>query len=89
MIIHNVRSWRILYYLTSVKDTATAEQLAAYLDVSPRTVKNDMKDVRILAKDSGCELISQKARGYTIVVKNETIYNSMKDLLFMNFSDGE
>lgn len=89
MIIHNVRSWRILYYLTSVKDTATAEQLAAYLDVSPRTVKNDMKDVRILARDSGCELISQKARGYTIVVKNETIYNSMKDLLFMNFSDGE
>lgn len=89
MIIHNVRSWRILYYLIYCKHTATADQLATYLDVSVRTVKNDMKDVKILAHDSGCELISQKARGYTIEVKDQTIYDSMKDLLFMNFSDGE
>ena len=89
MIIVKTRIWRILYYLLKKNALVTASELAQFVDVSTRTIKSDMKEVKELAMASGCEIVAEKANGYYAKVVNPDLYQPMKSILVMNFSENE
>lgn len=89
MIIVKTRIWRILYYLLKKNALVTASELAQFVDVSTRTIKSDMKEVKELAIASGCEIVAEKANGYYAKVVNPDLYQPMKSILVMNFSENE
>ena len=52
-------------------EAVTAEELASFTDSSVRTVKNDMKYLNEELKASeGCEIVSHKGKGYSIVISD-------------------
>lgn len=89
MIIVKARIWRILYYLLKKNDIVTASELASFVNVSIRTIKSDMVEVKELATSGGCEIITEKANGYRAKIVNEDLYLPMKSILIMNFSEAE
>ena len=71
MIIEKNRHMNELMKLFRSSDAVTAEELASFTDSSVRTVKNDMKYLSEGLKASeGCEIISHKGKGYSIVIND-------------------
>lgn len=52
------------------RGTLTAAELAAALNVSVRTVKNDIGELKMKFKNSDIEILSKPRRGYSIVIKD-------------------
>lgn len=49
----------------------TSESLAADLNVTSRTIKNDLKYMKRKLDEIGIQLISERAKGYRLVIENE------------------
>lgn len=89
MIIVKTRIWRVLYYLLKENRVVTANEMAEYVDVSVRTIKSDMPEIKELAQAGGCEIVAYKANGYQARIVDKDLYEPMKTILIMNFSDNE
>ena len=71
MIIEKNRHMNELMKLFRSSEAVTAEELASFTDSSVRTVKNDMKYLNEELKASeGCEIVSHKGKGYSIVISD-------------------
>lgn len=71
MIIEKNRHMNELMKLFRSSEAVTAEELATFTDSSVRTVKNDMKYLNEeLMTSEGCEIISHKGKGYSIVIND-------------------
>ena len=84
--MESTRLMKLLYYLTQASGSVTARELAEYTGVSERTVKNDLAQVRGMAMDSGCELFSQKGRGYWIEIRDREQFKELEEQLYYRFS---
>ncbi|WP_182187552.1 BglG family transcription antiterminator [Pectinatus frisingensis] len=68
------RQKKILAYLNGQEDYITSDQIAETLEVSSRTVKNDIKELKNISKQLGVEICSQRTRGYLLIVHDNQTY---------------
>lgn len=87
MIIEKKRLMKMFYYLIAADDVVRAIDIAHYADVSERTVKSDLEELKNFAQASGCVLHSRKGHGYWLEVLDEKIFNPVKDQLYYQFSE--
>lgn len=62
------------------KGTLTAMDLSLILNVSSRTVKNDINDLKVKLKNSGIKILSKPRKGYTIEVENQEYREKLEKL---------
>lgn len=87
MIIEKKRLMKMFYYLIAAEDVVRAIDIAQYADVSERTVKSDLDELKNFAQASGCILHSKKGHGYWLEVLDEKIFNPVKEQLYYQFSE--
>lgn len=75
-----------LYYLTQAVEEVTARELAEYTGVSERTVKSDLAEVRLLAEEAGCTLLSKKGKGYCVRIEDKELFKVMEEKLHFQYS---
>lgn len=66
-----------------------AGELAQRMELSERTVKGSMEQLRRYAWDHGCVLESIRGRGYTLRVLDEAAFNEARESLEIFFSNAE
>lgn len=86
MAVEKSRLLLMLYVLTTSKGPVRAADMAAIAGVSERTIKNDMAELRNLAKASGAEIHSQKGEGYTIKILSADLFNPVNEQLQIRFN---
>src|SRR5690625_949553 len=71
----NSRWQQIIKHLLSATDLLTSSQLAKMLQVSSRTVRNDINGLNeLLNKNSSAQIKSFRGRGYQLKVMNEKLF---------------
>lgn len=78
MELLNKREIKILHLLSNSKEMHTGQEIALLLNVSSRTVRNDIKNLNVLLPKYRAEIISQKGRGYELIIREE---NKFRELL--------
>lgn len=73
--MNNSRHDKILEILYSSSGILTSEQLCSSVDVSPRTIRNDIKQINKELKSNGAEIISEKGKGYKLVIYDKDKIN--------------
>ena len=66
------RTIGILKELLAHKEPITSEYLAKILNVTSRTIRNDMKQLDQLLKDHGATIESHRGTGYILTIQDET-----------------
>jgi len=87
MITEEKRILKLFYALSGAEDYRKANELARQLDVSERTVKNDMDRLKCYALKNGCTLEAVRGKGYLLKVCDQEAYRNVKeglDILFNN-----
>lgn len=87
MIIEKKRLLKMFYYLIAAENVVRAKDIADYAEVSERTVKNDLEDLKNFAMASGCALCSKKGQGYWIEVVDQAMFDPVKEQLYYQFSE--
>lgn len=85
-MIKSPRLQKILELLFENTEIITGEFLCNNLGVSSRTVRSDIKELNKILERNGASIVSEKARGYKLNIKNEVLFNS---LINNNKSKGE
>ena len=68
MIIEEKRILKMAYLLLEADGFLKAGDFARELNLSERTVKNDMEHLRDFLKDCGCSLDSVRGKGYLLKI---------------------
>ncbi|MFD1415035.1 BglG family transcription antiterminator [Oceanobacillus jeddahense] len=76
-LLLNKREIKILHLLSNSKDMHTGQEIALFLNVSSRTVRNDIKNLNTLLPKYHAKIISQKGKGYELIVKNEDTFREL------------
>lgn len=84
--MESTRLMKILYYLIQSDGKVTAKELSEYVEVSERTVKNDLIQVKEQASKYGFTLLAKKGKGYWIQVDNREAFKNLEDQLYYRFS---
>lgn len=72
------RVLQLFYVLAKTPDTFYRSiDLAKMVNVTDRTVKSDIKDLEDFASQSGAEIVSQKGKGYKLLVCDNLLFNSV------------
>lgn len=87
MIIEKKRLMKMFYYLIDTEGIVKAKDLAEYAEVSERTVKNDLEDLKNLAQASGCLLHSKKGQGHWIEIVDPECFEPVREQLYFQFSE--
>lgn len=66
-----LRQRKLLHYLQQQKTYITGEELASHLQVSARTIRNDVNEINQLIKDSGVRIGSKRSWGYLLEFDDE------------------
>ena len=69
------------YILSNVKDYITINKIAKRINISDRTLKNDLVDLREYVKQSGGELIAKPGKGLKINIIDEKKFKENKLLV--------
>ena len=69
------------YILSNVKDYITINKIAKRINISDRTLKNDLIDLREYVKESGGELIAKPGKGLKINIIDEKKFKENKLLV--------
>lgn len=77
MEIANKRSKRILNILMDSPKPLTGQQLAFSIDVTSRTIRNDIKELNSYLEDYGVEIVSKSGEGYSIPAKSREKLNKL------------
>ena len=70
-MIKSPRLQKILELLFENTEIITGEFLCNNLGVSSRTVRSDIKELNKILERNGASIVSEKARGYKLNIKNE------------------
>ncbi|QIK68837.1 PRD domain-containing protein [Erysipelothrix sp. HDW6C] len=78
---------QMLYHLTEHTVTMTSVALAKLLERSARTVKNEMRELKVISRDFGVEITSRRGKGYRATIFDEDLFLSMyeKHLVVANY----
>ncbi len=67
----SLRQRKLLHYIQNQKTYITGEDLASYLQVSDRTIRNDVNEINRSLKEWKIEIISKRSKGYILRYENE------------------
>ncbi|PLT27543.1 BglG family transcription antiterminator [Peribacillus deserti] len=70
----NTRMTAILRELMGAKSCITGEQLAAAIDVTSRTIRNDMKELDSILSYHGGNIRSKRGTGYQLMIEDEQAF---------------
>ncbi len=70
----NKRQTKLVQYLINHNDWVKGNQLAAYLNVSSRTIRNDIQTLQL----TGFKISSSKTYGYRVEELSEAVQNLEK-----------
>lgn len=71
-----LRQRKLLNYIQNQKSYVTGTELATYLQVSPRTIRNDITEINSKLLNRKIQIISVRSKGYTLEASNpETLNN--------------
>lgn len=77
MELLNKREIKILHLLLNSKEMHTGQEIALLLNVSSRTVRNDIKNLNVLLPKYHAEIISHKGKGYELVIREEDKFREL------------
>ena len=86
-MIEKERILHLFHILSNSTSTMTARELAHLLEISERTLKNDMLDFRVFAEECGGYLNARKNVGYWLEVVDPSKYETIKkqiNILFLS-----
>ena len=86
-MIEKERILHLFHILSNATSTMTARELAHLLEISERTLKNDMLDFRVFAEECGGYLNARKNVGYWLEVVDPSKYETIKkqiNILFLS-----
>lgn len=75
----HIRHSKIFYYLCTKNEYVTAQQLSKYLNVSVRTIKTEINNMKDIFSRDGCHVESKRGLGYTLIVDDETKFSAAKN----------
>ncbi len=78
-----LRQRKLLNYLQSQTALISGNQLAQYLHVSVRTIRNDITEINAILDNAGIRIVSHKGKGYELFAKDPEI---LKELIQKNSS---
>ncbi|MCH1942650.1 BglG family transcription antiterminator [Holdemania massiliensis] len=88
MIVEDERTFRLFQLLSTNPDQVkTARELSEQLNVSVRTVKNDMPKVKEIAEKSGVRIISKKREGYWAEIVNAEQFRPVEWQMHVYFNE--
>ncbi|WP_213818669.1 BglG family transcription antiterminator [Garciella nitratireducens] len=71
----NIRLQKIIKYLMSADKPITSCELASQLQVSAKTVRNDIKELNEILKKTQAYIESQRGKGYQLIIKEEKTFH--------------
>lgn len=71
------RQKKILEILHNVTEVITAEQLCSSINVSPRTIRNEIKEINENLENENIEICSKKGKGYNLNIGNKELLNRL------------
>ncbi|MGN8648144.1 BglG family transcription antiterminator [Gracilibacillus sp. HCP3S3_G5_1] len=74
MTLLSKREVEILHLLQNSKEVQTGKSLSLLLEVTTRTIRNDIKRLNEAMTKHGAEIVSHKGKGYELNVKQEGIF---------------
>lgn len=91
MATEEKRILKMFYFMSGCGGYLKAGELAQKLELSERTVKGDMEQLKDFAKTCGCTLESIRGRGYTLKVHDAARFKQSREqmeILFSNIDRG-
>ncbi len=82
----NRKRWFDILNNLSTTSPTTSDELATILNISSRTVRNELKEISEVLKKEGAHLISKPNSGTLLVIENYELYQSFLDSLNKNTS---
>ncbi|WP_194165550.1 BglG family transcription antiterminator [Oceanobacillus sp. CFH 90083] len=70
----NTRIQKILKELRLAQGFLTSSDIASLLQVSSKTIRNDVKVLNELLESYGAQVVSSRGKGYRLMVKNERLF---------------
>ena len=89
MIIEEKRILKMAYLLLEADGFLKAGDFARELNLSERTVKNDMEHLRDFLKDCGCSLDSVRGKGYLLKIDRPDQFAKTREWLNILFNNVE
>lgn len=86
MDILTLRQKKILTYLNGQEDYITSGQIATALDVSSRTVKNDIKELKNISRRLGIEICSRRTKGYLLLIHDDQTYSNYNSRSYIDLN---
>jgi len=72
----NTRQQQIMKELIGESKPITGERLGSIIKVTPRTIRNDIKDLNHLLVNSGATVLSLRSQGYLLEIINQEDFNN-------------
>lgn len=80
------RQLNIIYQLASSEKPLTAEEIAKRLDISARTIKTEMQDIKENLPGYGASLIAKRNRGYSIQIDDLPTFKAFIEQLSLKLT---
>ncbi|WP_163537462.1 BglG family transcription antiterminator [Gracilibacillus sp. YIM 98692] len=77
MKLLNKREVEILHLLANSKECQTGKSIALLLEVSSRTIRNDMKKLNAALEKHGAMIVSHKGVGYELEIWEEEVFDQL------------
>ncbi|UOQ49715.1 BglG family transcription antiterminator [Gracilibacillus caseinilyticus] len=71
------REVEILHLLRSSKGVQTGKSLSLLLEVTTRTIRNDIKKMNAILSKHGAEIVSHKGKGYELEISEEEAFQKL------------
>ncbi len=89
MLTEEKRLLRMFYLLSETEGYKKASELAAKLQISERTVKKDVEQLKDLARKNGCRLEAVRGKGYVLKVEDPPCFEQSRESLAILFGNTE
>lgn len=66
----SLRQRKLLHYIQNQQDYITGQELAGHLQVSARTIRNDVNEINRNLTGKGVQILSKRSLGYLLSVEN-------------------
>ena len=76
-----MRTSRLLNQLSRTSEAISVSQLAHEFNVSERTVRSDLSDLRSIQRDHGFQIVSERGKGIRLLVKDSDLFTSFLEFL--------
>lgn len=89
MLTEEKRLLRMLYLMSNAESYQKASNLAKQLQVSERTVKKNVEQLKKLAEKNGCRVESVRGKGYILKVEDLECFGQVRESLLSMFCNTE